>query len=961
MDIRSQIVRFRNSQRNKDKRNPLSRLGLSIALVVSLVTAILIIVGIYRYSVITKNLPSPVELENLLELPSASLLKPTRVYDKTGQNILWRFENPSIDYRSNIRITDGNMLFYSDVQEITVSALVTAVDPDYFSRSDRFIDNLRDNSLDPIPQTLVSELLLWDELDHPDQLLRKNLLADQIVGKYGRLRLLEWYLNSVYFGNQVYGIRQAAQIYFGKETDLLNTAESALLAAVMKFPSLNPFTAPGAVKENQEEILLEMINAGVLTQAEGETASHYELIYADPESSMSLNPPAYIEYMLNETDGYIPRERLIRGGFKIISTIDINIQKELECTARISLGQIYGENQALEETCLASKLLPRYTGNTLSPQENLEINIVILDPKSGEVMALGGVTRGDVPGKLFNPKPAGSIITPFIYMTSFTQGFEPASLVWDIPVSEYELTSDELHPGCSDDCSFQGPVNMRTAMGNDYLSPALQLWNSFGSNRVNRTLALFGFSINEERCPECVLFPELSKVEIIDIAQGFGIFANQGNLNGRSITEGGLESKPKSVLRIEEISNEEKVISVTIEEKTVVGNQLAYLINHVLSDEDARSSISGNDIYQIGRPAAIKTGFVPGSSSGWVVGYSPDFVTVVWSGNEDEGLDLSGMEIQQINSGLWRSVTQYLNREYAVEDWHIPNGMETLEVCFPSGMLPTDSCPKIIREPFIVGNAPQEYDSLYQVLEVNRETSLLASVFTPAEKIEEKVFLTIPEVAVEWSLEAGIENPPEIYDLNFSDIADEDFAISSPDNFSSVRGIVSIVGSLPEDEFSSARLQFGEGMNPRSWQQLGADINSPISNAQITRWDTTDLDDGIYALQLVLVREGRQVENVSLVLSVDNTPPDVSLMTDYNNLKIPYEIGKELLFQIESNPEIKEVDVYINSRLLASRNTPPYVFPWLVRLGEHDLRIVAFDQANNKGELSISFQVVDQD
>ena len=957
MDIRSQIVRFRNSQRKKVKKNPLRRIGLSFALLFSLITAILIIVGIYRYSAITGNLPSPVKLENLIDSPTASLLKPTRVYDKTGQNIIWWFENPSIDYRSNVRITDGNMLFYSDVEEITVSAILTAIDPVYFSRSDSFMENLWDNSLDPIPQSLVGELLLWDELEHPYQLLRLNLLADQIVGKYGRLKILEWYLNSAYFGNQIYGVHQAARIYFGKEAVLLNTAESALLAAVVKYPSLNPYDAPTAAKENQEEILLELVTAGILTQGEGEIASQYELVYADPESSISPSPPAYVEYMLDEADDYIPRERLLRGGFNIISTLDTNIQKELECTAEISLNQVYGENQGLEESCLASKLLPRYSGKELSIQEKLEINVVILDPQSGELLAMVGVSRGDTPGRLFEPKLAGSIITPFIYLTSFTQGFEPASLVWDVPVSEYDLTSDELHPGCLEDCGFQGPVNMRTAIGNDYLSPALQLWTSFGSNRVNNTLALFGFSILEGSCPECVLFPELSKVEIIDIAQGFGIIANQGILKGRSITEGGLESKPKSVLRIEEIPNDGGFFSLAVEEKTVIGDQLAYLINHVLSDEGARSNIAGDDVYQIGRPAAIKTGYVSGSSSGWVVGYTPQFVTVVWSGIHDD-VDLSSSDIQQINSGVWRAITQYINRDYAVENWQLPNGMETLEVCYPSGMLPTDFCPKIIREPFIVGNDPLEYDSLYQVFEVNRETGLLASVFTPSDMIEERVYLAIPEVAVDWSLEAGIENPPKIYDLNISDIAGDGLSISSPDNFSSVRGIVSIVGSIPEDEFISSRLQVGEGMNPRSWLQVGPDIVSPVSNMLLTKWDTTNLDDGIYALQLVLIRESRQVDNVSLVLSVDNTPPDITLITDYNNQQIPYEVGKEMLFQLENNPEIKKVDVYMDSKLLSSRNTPPYAFPWLIRLGDHDLRIVAFDQANNRGELSISFQVV---
>jgi membrane carboxypeptidase/penicillin-binding protein PbpC len=394
-------------------------------------------------------------------------------------------------------------------------------------------------------------------------------------------------------------------------------------------------------------------------------------------------------------------------------------------------------------------------------------------------------------------------------------------------------------------------------------------------------------------------------------------------------------------------------------EKKVISEQLTFLINHILSNEDARSNTKENDLFLIGRPAGIKVGNVNDSLSGWVVGYTPQVVTTVWAGSIDEEGILSQSDYQQITSGLWRAITQYTARDLAIEDWQMPEGMITLDVCYPSGMLPTEYCQKVLREIFIQGNEPQQADTLFRVLEVNRETGLLASVFTPAEQIEKKVYLAIPSEAEDWAEQTGVQTPPVVYDLENLEER-KHLLISYPDNFSFLQGQVRIIGSIPEDGFNSARLQYGKGMNPTSWLQIGADILSPADNERLGIWDTDSLEDGLYALQLVLVREQLQIEKVSLVVSVDNNPPEIGLRPDLDGEIIPYEEGKELLFEavFENNNEIQRVVFYINSDNVSSREVPPFVFPWQMTLGDIELRIVVVDYANNQSELTYTFEVV---
>jgi len=283
MDMKSHIMRFRTNQKNKNRSNPLGTIGLLLAAFLSIGMAGGIIYTVSRYSEITEGLPTPQKMEVLLNPQNGSLLMPTKIMDYHGVQELWRFENPAINYRQYVNITDGNMLFFRDVPEDLILATLTAVDVDFLEKPEGFISNILDNKTDPITHSLVADFLLWEEVGHPYYEIRVNLLSDQVIANYGRQKVLEWYLNSAYYGREIHGAAQASSYYFGKDLRGLDLAESALLAAVAKYPSLNPFDAPIAAKENQVDILENMAAANFITSQLAEQTRKKQLFYADPD------------------------------------------------------------------------------------------------------------------------------------------------------------------------------------------------------------------------------------------------------------------------------------------------------------------------------------------------------------------------------------------------------------------------------------------------------------------------------------------------------------------------------------------------------------------------------------------------------------------------------------------------------------------------------------------------------
>ena len=643
--------------------------------------------------------------------------------------------------------------------------------------------------------------------------------------------------------------------------------------------------------------------------------------------------------------------RIQRGGLQIITTLDLDLQTQAACVASVQVSRL--TEQPVETVdCPAARLLPTLLRDDATAAPGLDANLVIIDPLTGQILALvGDAQEGHTPG---------SLLSPFVYLTAFTRGFSPASLVWDIPAS----LPPDLAGYTSADGQFHGPVSIRTAMANDYITPAVQTLTKVGAENVWLTTRQSGlvsispvFGEDTSR-----LLLDTGAVPLLEITHAYAMLANQGFLAGQPALTDELNGPPPmqsaAIIQVRDYSNRTWLDWTQPQLRAVTSAQLAYLITHVLSDEEARRpSLGRPNVLEVGRPAAAKLGQTTSQFDAWTVGYTPHLAIGVWVGYPEgtEAVPLS----PAIASGLWNALLRYSHLDLPAANFDVPVGITDLDVCAPSGLLPTIVCPTVVKEIFIPGNEPIFLDNLYRLVEINRLTGRLATVFTPLENIDEQVFFTVPPEALEWARETGFPLPPETYDVLFI-TADEnpDVTLASPAMFAYVRGQVQISGDALGEEFDFFRIQVGAGLNPRQWLQVGTDGISPVTNGRLALWDTGDAN-GLFAIQLLVVYDDQSVQTATIQVTVDNQAPEVSILYPSEGQVFTYPQERSLTFQIQAsdNLGIARIEFYVDDELISSLTQAPFAAPWLAPLGDHILRVLVYDLAGNITETEVSFGV----
>jgi membrane peptidoglycan carboxypeptidase len=830
------ILRARRERRlEKQRRNENRARGtiLSVGLILSLLLGLLIIFGAFAYADITRNLPSTDILPRLLTPPDGLLLQPTRIYDRTGLQLLATFA-PSESPRRYIPIHEQNA---QHIPAEMVNAIIAAADPQFERHSGYSLDGLNDPNQHPtLAQKLVSGLMLYNEPPSFNRILRERLLAAQITAQFGRIQIMEWYLNSANFGNHAYGIDAAAQLYFGKPAVELTLAESAILAAVSETPALNPLDAPQVAIQRGREVLYVMNDLGLISSE----AAIQALAQTPPFEPAPQTPPAtdsaFLNLLLAQIDSQIPRERIERGGIVVLSTLDYELQKNASCVTEVYASRLAGMSEP-EKDCDAVRLLPSLPPASMYPDSSA--SAVILDLRTGQVLAMVGETNQGVETPLVSTHSSGSSLDAFVYLTGFTRGLSPAALAWDTPTENFVQNFDG---------EYHGAVRLRVALANDYQIPMEPLRAQMGTENVSKIAASFGVDMDENE-------------SMLDLASAYGVFGAQGVKFGQYVND---EFAPVTVLRVEGVDRGVMLDWSVPEAQTVVTPAMAYLMTHVLSDEPARWDTWGRqNVLEIGRPAGVKPGQTANGKDAWMIGYTPYISVAVWTGVRGESDSIT----PRFPAVLWSALMQAASLNKPNDGWSAPQGITPMTVCDPSGMLPTRECPNLVTEIFLNGSEPTQPDTLFREFSINRETGLLATVFTPPELVDNRVYMIVPEEAREWAESAGMPIPPTSYDAIQAPPVNPNANITAPRLFADVDGKVLILGAATGDDFMYYRVQVGKGLNPQEWIQLGEDTYTPVDGGLLAEWDTTGLN-GLYAVQLIVVRNDQKVDTAVIQVTV---------------------------------------------------------------------------------------------
>ena len=837
----------RRSAKQQGLRKRLDKGIIAIGGGATLALSLLILLGALAYASVTAGLPSLDTLPALLNPINGSLLQPTRIYDRSGTNVLmvlapWDEVRKYAPYPTNLP---------NHIPETLVRATVALVDPGFWTQPGNRIESLGNpDEHTGLTQTLVFRLLLWDEPANWRRAVREQILAAQLSARYGREQILEWYLNSANYGHYAYGAEAAARLYLGKPLPELNLAEAALLASVSQSPAINPLDAPEAALQRGQETLSLIQAKGMATAAEVDEArkTHINLQTTAPAGVNKF--PAFDTMALAQLQNHFNLERVEQGGLQVLTTLDFDLQMRTRCSLLTQLARLNEPGGETAQSCKGAEALPPLPP-AASNQAAQTASAIVLDPHNGQILALSGdpSNTSSEAASLSTHRP-GSLLTPFIYLTGFTRGLSPASLLWDLPARNPD-------PGTALE-TFKGPMRLRTALTSDNAGITGQIFNQMGAGLVQQTMAPFGLDIPAASSKDFI-DPD-KHISIVQMAQTYGVFATLGTMYGQSAPEG---LKPAAVMLVRGLDGEGLASWGDPAAAQVLSPQLAYLLTDVLSGNASNLSY----------PAALKTGATQDRIDNWAAGYTPQRVAVVWMGSSEQG---TSSLARSATEGLWTAIMQTASANLAPGDWSQPAGMVHLRVCDPSGMLPTDACPNIVDEIFIDGYQPMQADTLYRKFAVNRETNLLATVFTPQQLVEERVYMLLPPEAVAWGQAVNQRaplaaydyfQPPTQYDNIQPPASDPNAIISLPTMFADLQGKVMISGTAAGTDFSFYRLQYGQGLYPETWTQIGGDVGAPVGNGALGEWDTSGLK-GLYSLQLLVVHKDHSLQVATVQVSV---------------------------------------------------------------------------------------------
>ena len=944
------------------------RIGRGFAFVLSMFMMIVSLTGYWLYANITQELPSLDRLPFLLEPPNGILLQPTRLYDRTYEHVILTLENPAVHGEQYLHVELEERSEKDKFSQNLIDATIAWFDPDFWEHPGYTLDGLSEGTHPTIAQQLISDLVLDGEPASLKRNIRERLLAAQVTDKFGREKILEWYLNSAQYGEMIYGADAASHAYFGKSARSLNLAEAAILTLMAENPAINPTSGMSVLSTPLDKVLQAMVVKGSISVSDAGEALREAIVFQRPAETQSI-ATAFTELVLKQLNSVIPLDRVLRGGYEIVTSLDYDLQLQAICASKIQVARIQGVQEEISNLdgvpCEAAPLLPSIQSNLDQAIQDVTFEVIILEPDTGQVLTMVGGNESGMDATYPIKHPAGTILSPFLYLTAFARGMSPATLLWDIPNNkDTEIESDlkELHPSTFE--SFNGPVRLRMAMVNDYSATATGILQQVGIENVWLTEKSFGITIPEtDQISETKLSDLYTQpVTLLEGVYAYAVLANQGTMAGRPAIREASDNDPYNlnpsfIQRVLGVDGKVWLDWSSAQSRPIISPQLAYLATNVLSDENARRASLGHpNSLEIGRPAGAKVGLIIDGSGVWTIGYIPQLVIGVWAGRSQEDTTRISPEM---TTGVWHALIEYATNQTQVLDFPKPPGISLVQVCDPSGLLISDSCPTIVQEIFLVGNEPTQVDNLYQKYYVNRETGSLATVFTPSDMVEEKIYLVIPPQANAWAEAVGLPIPPETVDVIYPPQSGyAGVQITFPQMFDIVKGKIDIIGSAAGDDFSYYRLQVGKGINPQKWFQISGDVDQVIHGDLLGTWDTESLE-GDYVLQLLVVRQDSRIEQAFLPVTIDNTLPHVQVLAPEEREEYGYQTEESILIQVSArdNLGVERVEFYVDNELESTLYQPPFIIIWPKLLGKHMLTIRAYDLAGNLKETTIPFSV----
>lgn len=464
-----------------------------------------------------------------------------------------------------------------------------------------------------------------------DRKFKELILANRIEKSISKDDILGMYLNSVYLGEGAYGVSAAADVYFNKRLSQLTLAECALLAGLPQAPSVySPFQNPKLAKERRNQVLKGMLKMNYITKDEYENAIDEPIRLSDYRAYAPNNSaPYFVNHVMGELKelGYTEQE-ISMGGFKIVTTLDSKAQQAAEKSLKRNLRS-WGMTAPNEQAALFS-----YNANT------------------GKILAyVGGKDYSESQFDRVTQavRPPGSSFKIFVYTAAMERGYTPETKVLDTPFHVADWSPRNYGN------RYRSQIPLSTALAHSSNVVAARLIMDVGVGETIRMARRMGITTPLANDPTIALGS--SGVKLFEMTNAYGVLAN-----------GGVKVKPYSIERIETskgkiLYNSNGNYNERILDIRTVGRMVSMMQKVITSGTGVAA--------RIGRPCAGKTGTTDDYRDAWFIGFTPEIVTGVWVGNDDNKptAKLTGGSVPAV---IWRDYMKVATADSTESEFNNP-------------------------------------------------------------------------------------------------------------------------------------------------------------------------------------------------------------------------------------------------------------------------------------------------
>jgi penicillin-binding protein 1B len=518
--------------------------------------------------------------------------------------------------------------------------------------------------------------------------VREVVMSIALERRASKDEILELYLNDVYLGQRgsfaIHGVAEASRIYFGKDVSNVSLSEAAMIAGSIRSPGL-PFTNPKRAIDRRNVVLNAMAAETFVAQDEATRASREPLqILA---RAVDNEAPYFVDMVGQHVETAFPGVTTQPESVGVYTTLDLNMQRAALDAVRAGLARV-------------DELL---AGRRRKSGERAQAALIAVDPRSGEILAMVG-------GRSYNSsqynrattarRQPGSTFKPFVFLAAFERSVEegrsdltPASLTQDEPAT-FEFDGQVWEPKNYDD--YDGQVTWRRALAMSRNLGTIRVGEQIGFNRIVSVWRRVGVGNPPKPFPSITL--GVFELTPLEVAQAYTLFVNGGEVQPLKaithVTLGSKSLKPASTRR-KPVARPDTTFLVT--------NMMRSVIN-----EGTAASARANGFTL---DAAGKTGTTNDLRDAWFVGFTPELLTVVWVGFDDnQPIGLTG---SQAAVPIWTEFMKTALAGRADSQFAPPEGITFLEIDRDTGKLATPYCPRTMTESFITGTEPAEMCPLH--------------------------------------------------------------------------------------------------------------------------------------------------------------------------------------------------------------------------------------------------------